>query len=305
MNHIYVLIKRIFRFGWQSLARDGGMISANVFIMTMAVFMITSIFFLKDVSQFLVSNIEEKVDVSVYFKENVLEEDILKVKQEITQVPEVKEVSYVSKEQALESFVNRHGNNPVLMESLVEVGTNPFLASLGVKAFEAEQYITVVSFLENFQSSYLIEKIDYYERKPVIERIYNLTSSFNKAGIVFSIALIIVALLVTFNAVRLSIYNSREEIKIQRLVGASNWFVRGPFLVQGAICGFFAAIICLIIFGLLSWGLNTKAEFLFPGINLFNFFLSNVWLILLIQLFSGISLGVLSSLIAVKKYLKV
>jgi cell division transport system permease protein len=305
MNHIYVLIKRIFRFGWQSLARDGGMISANVFIMTMAVFMITSIFFLKDISQFLVNSIEDKVDVSVYFKENVLEEDILKVKQEIVLVPEVKEVNYVSKEQALENFVNRHGNNPVLMEALVEVGANPFLASLGVKAFEAEQYTSVVSFLEGFQSSYLIEKIDYYERKPVIERIYNLTSSFNKAGIVFSLILIIVAFLVTFNAVRLSIYNSREEIKVQRLVGASNWFIRGPFLVQGVICGFFAAIICLITFGLLSWGFNSKAEFLFPGINLFNFFLSNFWLILLIQLFSGISLGTLSSLIAVKKYLKV
>ena len=302
---MYVLIKRIFRFGWQAMLRDGGISSANIFIMTMAVFVVTSIFFFKDISKFLIANIEEKVYVSVYFKEAVKEEDTLKVKEEVALISEVKEVKYISKEKALENFIDRHSNNPVLMESLVEVGTNPFLASLGVKAFEAEQYVTVVGFLENFQNNYLIERIDYYERKPVIERIYGLTANFNKAGIVFSIILIFIAVMVTFNAVRLSIYNSREEIKIQRLVGASNWFVKGPFLVQGAICGFFAAMICLVVFGLLSWGFNTRAEFLFPGFGLFSFFLSNFWLILFIQLISGISLGTLSSLLAVKKYLKV
>jgi len=299
------LIKRIFRSAWQSLTRDGGMIAANIFIMVLAISVITALFLFKDISQFLISSLEEKVDVSVYFKYESSEEDVLKVKEEIGKIPEVKEVKYVSKEEALKKFTEKHQDNPVLMESLAEVGVNPFLASLGIKAFQAHQYEAVVSFLERPHFNYLIEKIDYYERKPVIERIYGLTSSFNRAGIVFSIILALVAILVAFNTVRLSIYNWREEIKIQRLVGASNWFIRGPFLVQGAICGFFAALICLLLFALLTWGIDSKAELLFPGLGLFAFFVSNFWLILLIQLLSGIGLGVISSLIAVKKYLKV
>ena len=302
---MFILFKRMFRAGWQSLRRNGGIVTANIFIMTMAIFVITSLFFFKDISRFLIINIQEKVDVSVYFKNEALEEDILRAKQELAEVPEVKEVKYVSKEEALEVFVEKHKNNPILMESLEEVGINPFLASLGVKAFQASQYATVVGFLEDFHFNYLIEKIDYFERKPVIERIFTLTSDFNRAGIIFSIILIVIAALITFNAVRLSIYNSREEIKIQCLVGASKWFVRGPFLIQGAICGFFAALTCLLVFALLSWGFNSRAEFLFPGFGLFNFFVKNIWMILLIQLFSGISLGIVSSLIAVKKYLNI
>ncbi len=302
---MFVLIKRIFRSGWQGLTRDGGMIVANIFIMVMAISVITSLFLFKDISQFLISSIQEKVDVSVYFKYETAEEDVLKVKEAVASIPEVKEVSYVSKEEALKNFTEKYGDDLVLMESLAEIGTNPFLASLGIKAFQAQQYEAVVSLLEGPQFDSLIEKIDYYERKPVIESIYNLTSNFNKAGIAFSIILALVAVLVAFNAVRLSIYNSREEIKIQKLVGASNWFVRGPFLAQGVICGFFAAIFCFLLFALLTWGLNSKVELLFPGFDLFTFFTGNLWMIFLIQLLTGILLGIISSLTAVRRYLRV
>jgi cell division transport system permease protein len=302
---MFVLTKRIFHSGWQGMTRDGGMAIANIFIMVMAISVITSLFLFRDISQFVIRGLQEKVDVSVYFKYEVAEEDVLRVKEAVSGIPEVKEVNYVSKQEAFERFTEKHGSNPVLMESLTEVGTNPFLASLGIKAFQAYQYEAVVGFLESPQYDYLIEKIDYHERKPVIESIYSLTSNFNKAGIAFSVVFILIAVLVAFNAVRLSIYNSREEIKIQKLVGASNWFVRGPFLAQGMICGFFAAVFCFLLFTLLTWGLDSKAELLFPGLGLFSFFVSNIWMILLIQLASGIVLGILSSLIAVRRYLKV
>jgi cell division transport system permease protein len=132
-----------------------------------------------------------------------------------------------------------------------------------------------------------------------------LASSFNRVGLILSLILIIAAILVAFNSVRLSIYNSREEIKIQKLVGASNWFVRGPFLAQGAICGFFAALVSLLLFTLLTLAFNSQAEVLFPGLGLFSFFMGNFFLILFIQLFTGISLGIVSSLVAVRRYLKV
>jgi len=251
------------------------------------------------------SSLEEKVDISVYFKKETLEEDILRAKEEITQIPEVKEVKYVSREEALGRFVEKHKENPVLLESLREVGENPLLASLNIAAREASQYETVAKFLENASFKNLIEKIDYYQRKPVIERIFSLTSGINRAGISLSIVLAIIAILIVFNQVRLAIYNSREELTIQRLVGASNWFIRGPFLVQGAISGFFAMIFCLLIFTLICWGFSPKLEILFPGLNFFSYFISNFGFIFLIQIATGIGLGVISSLIAIRRYLEI
>lgn len=299
------LIKRAFRSGWKTMVRDGGLVAANIFIMAMVIATITSLFIFKQASNFLVAKLQNKVDISVYFKYETAEEDILKVKEEIADIPEVKEVAYVSKEEALKNFTDKHRDNQVLMDSLSEVGTNPFLASLDIKAFQANQYEAVAKFLDDSAFNSLIEKVNYYETKPVIERIFSLTSNFNKAGIIFSIVLAIVAMLVAFNTVRLAIYNSREEIKVQRLVGASNWFIRGPFLVQGAICGFAAALICLLLFFVLSWGLNSRVEYLFPGLSLSQIFIGNFWWIFLIQIMTGVGLGIVSSLIAVRRYLRV
>lgn len=304
---MFTLIKRIIKSGWASFSRDGGLIVANIFILALTISVATSLFLFKDVSQYIISAIQEKVDVSVYFKFEAQEENILKIKEEIKEIPEVKEVKYISKEEALEIFTERHKANPVLMESLEEVGVNPFLASLNIKAFNASQYQAIANFLEGTRGGFedIIEKVDYHQRKPVIERIFSLTSNLNMAGIIFSIILAIVTILVAFNTIRLAIYNSREEIKIQRLVGASNWFIRGPFLVQGTISGFSAAILCLLLFTLITWGSSSNLETLFPGLNLFNLFMNNFWLIFFIQLVTGVGLGIVSSSIAIRRYLEV
>lgn len=300
---MFTLIKRIFKSGWQSFSRDGDIAAANIFIMTMTILLATSLFLLKDISQILISAIREKADISVYFKTAAQEEDILNIQEELSKIPEVKDVEYISKEKALETFIQKHKDAPVLMGSLEEVGGNPFLAALNVRAFEASQYQAVMNFFENPDFKSLIEKVDYYQRKPIIERIFALTSGTGKVGISLSIVLAIVAILVAFNTIRLAILNQAEEIKIQRLVGASNWFIRGP-LVQGAISGIISTLISLLIFALICWFLGPKIEFLFSGLNVWKFFTGNFFTIILIQLSTGILLGAISSSIAIRKYLK-
>ena len=299
-----VLLKRIIRSGWLNFSRNSGLSLATIFIMVMTISLVTSLFLFRDITQFLISGLQEKVDISVYFKEATPEEDILRFGEEINKIPEVKNVEYVSREAALESFTQRYKDNPVIMESLGEVG-NPLLASLNIKAREASQYMTVANFLETSSYKNLIDKIDYYQRKPVIERIFSITSAINKTGISFSLILAIVAILVAFNTIRLAIYNSKEEISFMRLVGASDWFIRGPFLVQGAISGFAAAIITLLIFTGALFFLGPKLEILFLGLNIFNSFTGNLGILFLIQIFTGVGLGVVSSIIAIRKYLKI
>lgn len=299
-----ISLKRIIRSGWLNFSRNKGLSLATIFIMVMTISLVTSLFLFRDITQFLISSLQEKVDISVYFKEAVQEKDILQLREEINKIPEVKNIEYVSRETALERFTQRYKDNQVVMESLAEVG-NPLLASLNIKAWEASQYITVTNFLETSSYKNLIDKVDYYQRKPVIERIFSITSAINKTGIGFSLILAIVAILVAFNTIRLAIYNSKEEISVMRLVGASNWFIRGPFLVQGAISGFAAAIITLLIFTGALFFLSPKLEILFPGLNIFNSFTGNLGILFLIQIFTGVGLGVVSSIIAIRKYLKV
>jgi len=294
--------KRILKAGWQNFSRDGGIAVATIFVLVLAIFLVSTIFLSKDISQFLIASLQEKADISVYFKEFVLEDDILKIKEKLSQVPEVKNVEYVSKEEAIKRLVAKH---PQLIESVQETEGMLRLSSLNVNVFEANQYQPVMNFLESSNFKDYIDKVDYYERRPVIERIFSLTSLFSKIGISLSIVLIITAILVTFNTIRLAISNQKEEIKIQRLVGASNWFIRGPFLVQGAISGLIAVLITALIFSSICWFLSPKIEFFFAGLNLFHLFIKNFWVLLLIQFASGILLAVISSTIAIRKYLRV
>jgi len=298
-------LKRIFHFGWKNFSRDPGSSTAAIFILVIVISLITSLYLFENVAQFLILSIKEKVDVSIYFKEEASEEEILKVSQELSKIPEVTETKYVSREEALEKFTERHKEDPVLMESLEELGVNPFLASLNIKVLESSQYESVVNFLEKSQFNSLIYKIDYYQKKPIMEKLLSINSQINKFGIIFSIVFGVIAILVAFSQIQLSLQNSKQEIGIMRMVGASNFFIQGPFIIQGIIIGALAALItALIFFGLVA-GFDSKIESALPGLNLFGFYLNHLFIIFSIQAVSGVGIGIFASLIAIRKYLKV
>jgi len=294
-------LKRIIRSGWITFKRQGGFTVATIFIMVITISLMTCLFLFQRITKFSISLLQDKVDVSIYFKDTSLEQDILGIKEQIAKIPEVKSVEYVSNEEAKKRLLEKY---PELTESLRETQGMLNLASLNIKAGQADQYAAIANFLEKAPFKNLIQKTDYYQRKPVIEKIFSVTSAINHTGVVLSLILVIIAFLVAFNQIRLAISNSKEEIFIQRLVGASNWFIRGPFLIQGVISGFFAALITLLIFIPLVYFLSPKMEVFFPGLNLFSYFAGNFFLIFLIQILIGIGVGVISSIIAIRKYLE-
>lgn len=298
-------LKRSAKLGWTSFTRDGGVMATTIFILVLTILLVSSIFLLKEVSNILITDLEEKVDISVYFKEETTEDNILGIKEEIDQISATKEVKYISQEQALEIFIERHKGDYVLMQSLEEIGANPFLASLNIKAGGVDEYEEIAGFLENSDFNNEIEKIDYYQRRSVIERIFALTENFKNIGLIFSLVLVFLSFIVVLNTTRLAIYNLREEINVQKLVGASNWFVRGPFLFQGIIAGFLAFLIASIIFSLTCNIFSPKIQILFSDINIWQYFADNIFVIILIQFSTGIGLGIISSSIAIRKYLNV
>ena len=302
---MFTNLKRILKFAVTDFFRNRGGSFAGIFVLVITISLMTSLFLFQGVSRFLISQVQEKIDISAYFNEDATEEDVLNVKTELSRFSsEIKDVQYISKEEALDKFVQRHKDNLDFMKALEEVGENPFLASLNIKTRFPSQYEKISNFLETGEFSNLIEKVDYYQKKPTIEKVFSATSAVNRFGIGLSIVLALVTVLVVFNTIKLAIYNSKEEIGTMRLVGASNWFIRGPFIVQGAICGFVAFLICILATGFLTFFLGPRLEVLLPGFNLFNYFLVNFWVVFLIQVIFGIGLGIVSSFIVVKKYLK-
>ncbi len=300
-----ITFKRIVKSGWSGFRRNSGLSLATIFILVMTISLITSLFLLQKTSSFLITSLTEKVDMAIYFSEEPSVEDIIAIQEELFSLPEVKNLEYVSKEEALEKFTERHKSEEVIMESLTEVGGNPLLSSINIKAFEASQYAAISSFLDNASFRDLITKVDYYQKKPAIEKVFSLTSSISMTGIILSIVLAVVAVLIAFNTVRIAIYNSRDEIETMRLVGAANWFIRGPFMVQGVISGALAVLITFLLFSVGILFLSSKIEIIIPGLALSAYFFSNFFVILLIQLTAGVGLGVLSSWIAVRRYLKI
>jgi len=299
---MFTLLKRIITAGWLAFKRQGGLTLATVFVLIMTVSLATCLYTFHYLTQFVISQIQEKVDISVYFKRDASEEEILKIKDEIAKFPEIKEVRYIPHEKGIEDLLKKH---PELKESVEETKDILNLASLNIKAVQSFQYAAISQFLEKEPFKEFIEKVDYYERKPIIEKVFSLTGKINQTGFILSLVLAAVAFLLTFNQIKIAIFNLKEEIAIQRLVGASNWFIRGPFLIQGMISGILASLISLFIFSFLFYFLSPKLVDLLSGFDLFAFFKKNFYPIFIIQLLTGMGLAIFSSLVAIRKYLKI
>lgn len=304
---MFTNLKRILRFAINDFSRNKGISIATVFVLTLAILLVTGLLFFQGMARYLTSQIQNKIDITAYFKYGTPEQDILNVKDEIFKIsPEIKKIEYVSREQALADFNERHKDNPVLARALKEVGDNPFLSSLNITTNgDPSQYEAISNILQNSDFNELIDKVDFSQKKDTIEKIYSITSNINTIGFLLGVVLIIIAALVVFNTIKLAIEGSKEEIGTMRIVGASDWFVRGPFIIQGIIYGLIAFLICILISAISAYFLSSKIEVILPGFNMFWYLLTNWWIFVLIQLGFGMAVGAISALIVVKKYLEI
>jgi cell division transport system permease protein len=303
---MYTNLKRICKFACNDFFRNKGISIAAIFILIVTTMLVTGIYFFQGISHYLILEVQDKIDVTAYFKQEVPQEDILKAKDEILKLSEsITDVQYVSKEQALQNFTKKHQGNEVLSGALQEVGGDPFLPSLNIKTNgDASQYEEIATLLQNSSFSQSLDSVDFSQKKDTMERIFKTTSSINMTGIILGIIFVLVAILVVYNTIRLAVENSKEEINTMKIVGASDWFVRGPFIVQGAIYGAISFISCFLLTIIFAYFLSSKLDIVLPGFNIFHFFLSNFFVFVLIQLGFGVLLGVATSYMVVKKYLQ-
>lgn len=304
----WLTLKRIMRSGFVSFWRNGSVSLSAVLGMAITLFVVGMILFISSILTQSLSVIQDRFDINVYFTTVAQEAEVLDIQKSLETLPEVEFVDYVSREQALVNFTERHKNDQKTLEALNELDENPLGAILNIKAKETSQYESIARFLEeNYGSeaqSVLIDKINYFQNKEAIDTLTNILDSGKKLGLAITIIFILISVIITFNTIRLIMYISRDEIKVMNLVGADDSYVTGPFVVSGALYGVIAAIFTLIVFYPLTYWMAPLTESLFFGINIFQYYLQSFAQMFLIILFTGILIGSLASYLAVKKYLK-
>jgi cell division transport system permease protein len=302
---MFLTLGRTIKSGWVNFYRNGYLSVAAVSVMLLCLFTVSSLYIIVLTADNILQNMQEKVNVSVYFKASVSEEAILNAKKDLDNFSEIKSVEYITKEQALENFKKNSATEPVILQSLEEIGENPLLSYLVIQANNANQYDLVGEYLQNASFKDEISRVNYGKNKEIIDRLNSIVAEVRKIGLGIAGLFSIISLLIISNTVRITIYTHRKEVEVMRLVGASNNYIRLPFIFEGIIYGFVASVISTLLLFIV---LKTSEQFtthLIPSVNLVSLYLSNLVVILGMQILIGAFLGTLSSWFAIRKYLKI
>jgi len=306
---IITKLRRTIKSGAVSFWRNGSVSLASVLILTVTLTVMASIFFSGVVLSSTLNTIKSKVDVNIYFADGTDEKSIYEVQNLIKQNADVATVDYISREKALEVFKQRHQDEDATLQALSEIGDNPLPASLNVKAKDPSKYDAIVTYINqvarNNDKEKIISKINYTKNKEAIDSLSRIINASNRMGTMIGIFFILVSILITFNTVRLAIYIFREEIAVMRLVGASEAYIKGPFVTVGILYGLVSGMLSVIVLLPMTQAIGVWTEKLGTGINLFSYYQDNIVMIIICATVSGAILGAISSFLAIRKYLKI
>ena len=301
---LLLTLSRTFKSGFQHFRRNGWLSFAVISIISLTLLIISTLIVLSIAANLVIRSVQDKVDISVYFKSDTEESKIMDFRSTVLQYKEVKSADYISKNRALDEFKAKNADNPVIMQSIDAIGDNPLNASVNIKAVTPDKYDIIATAVQNSAFKDDISRINYAKNKIVIERLNNILSTTRNVGAMLATLFSLIAVLITFNAIRITIYAHRQEIEIMRLVGASNPYIRMPFIFEGIIYGTISAVVVMIFLIPL---IKFVAPYLGGAVSVQEVqanFIHNLWLIFLIQLVTGVALGTISSLIAIRRYLK-
>ncbi len=309
MTHKLITLWRIIKTGVQNFIRN-----ATLAIAAMAVMIITLTIVLFSVIanatfSHTVQQITDKIDVSVYLKDSVSSDQKDKLISDLQKIDNVKSVRYVSKDQALEMYKQQNQSNIDLLLAISQTD-NPLPATIIIKPKDPNKLQAIKDYLEKDQVKQLQSDATSYsgDRKDAIDKITKATKFFREAGFAGVGIFTLVSMLIIFNTIRMAIFNRRDELTIMRLLGASTWYIRGPFIVETVLYGIVSAVIsvtlCNLLFVISSSAFDASSLGLLDIKFSNDYFAGHFWLILTAQITIGILIGAASSLIATRRYLK-
>lgn len=300
-----LVIRRTFKEATSNFFRNGWLSLAAVTVLILSLYILSLMFVITKTASGIIYDVESKVNISVYFKSDATDENMRALKSELEKNSDVASVEFVSREKALENFKKNNANEPVIIKSLEELGENPLLASLVVKANNQTKYESIVSAIAGSNYKDDISRVNYGKNKEIIEKLNRITTKMREIGLGLVALFSLISILIVFNTIRITIYTHKNEIEVMRLVGASNTFIRLPYVFEGILYGIIATVVATGLTILTLLLVNPRLSTVLTSQNLISVFNQNILYIVGIELAAGIILGVLSSMIAIRKYLKI
>lgn len=301
-----ITFSRILKNGLMNYWRNFLLSLAATLVMVITLFILSSILILSALANISLATVKEKVDISVYFKQSASEQAIRQIEVQMRELAEVKSIEYIPPVTARDKFKELHKDEPLLLESVDQFSDeeNPFPASFAIRVKSLDDYGTIINLFQDEKFTPFVKKIT--DKRDLVDRLNRIINGVRKLGIALILIFVAVTVIVMFNTIRLTIYNRREEIEIMRLVGASNWFIRGPFVVEGILYGLAGALVTAALVYPILFILTPKiSNFLELDITQFNYLALNYLALLGVLLTIGSLLGIVSSATVVRKYLKI
>ncbi|MFH1286841.1 MAG: permease-like cell division protein FtsX [Candidatus Magasanikbacteria bacterium] len=299
-------IFRIIKFAFQDIVRNASLSLMTILILVLMLLSINTLFIVDVLTKQATASIKEQIDVSIYFDHEASDENITEIRDYVSAFPEVVEMNLYTKDQVLEKFKEEHAQSPEILKSLEELKENPLGATMVVKMKNPGDYKKIIDALSVPEYEYIIEAKTFGDTERAINKIDTITTQVERFSLALSAFFAIIAFLIIFNTIRVSIFTQRIEISIKKLVGATNWFIRGPYILVSLI---FSIISTAIAYTLVVFG----AQFLDPYIAivfqtdpfLTNYFKSNIIMLAGLQLISVFLLTLVSSMLAMRRHLRV
>jgi len=308
MNRKFITFSRIlhtgvvnfFRNAWLSIAA----IAVMIITLTIVLFsVITNATFSNTVAQ-----ITAKIDISVYLNDSAPQAQVNQLIANLRALPNVQGVSYLNKDQALKEYEQQNAGNTQLIDAINETD-NPIPATITVKPNDLNKIQNIENSINQSQYKALIGQVSYNgSRKVAIDRIAHATDILKRAGIAAVIIFAVISVLIIFNTIQMAIFNRRDELTIMRLLGASTWYIRGPFVVEAITYGVIAAFVSVLMIRTLFVASSSALQATSLGLLDINYaatyFHAHFWTLLTLQLALGILIGAVSSVVATRRYLK-
>ncbi|HEV7454777.1 MAG TPA: permease-like cell division protein FtsX [Candidatus Saccharimonadales bacterium] len=308
MNRKMITFSRIITTGMVNFVRNAWLAIAAMAVMIITLTIVLFSIVTNAAFNNTIAQITDKIDVSVYLKDTTDKTKGQELAQGIRELPNAKSVTYLSKDDALKRYKDQNKDNPALLSAINEAD-NPIPATIQIKPKELNKIQDLRDYLNKSDNKQLWEDVSYRDdRKAAIDKIAHATNLMRRAGVIAVGVFAFISVLIIFNTIQMAIFNRRDEITIMRLLGASTWYIRGPFVVESIIYGIISALISVALIHSLfiasSSALQASSLGLLDINYAGNYFRAHLWQLLLMQLAVGILIGAASSYVATKRYLK-
>ncbi|MEK7625281.1 MAG: permease-like cell division protein FtsX [Patescibacteria group bacterium] len=297
---------RIANFAFQDIVRNLGLSFMTILILVLMLLSVNTLWSLDIVTGKAVQMVRDQVTISFYLSADVTDQNTTELKSFISTFPEVVALNYLSREEVLKTFKDNHKYSPEILQALDELGGNPFGPTITVRTREPGDYRKILEALSVPEYEPLIESKSFSGNESALDRIQLITNRIEGIGFGLSLLFAIIAFLIIFNTIRVSIHSQRIEISIKRLVGANNWFIRGPYWLEAGIFTLLSIVITMVIvFVSLSWLDRYIGIVLGNQFSLTDYYRSHMLYLFGSQALAVLLLTITSSSFAMRRQLKV